>query len=413
MPFRYANHVKVTTPTVGQGTLTLGAPVTRYRSFGAGGYADGDTCRYVIEDGNDWEIGTGTLGGGVTTLARSAFLASSTGTWISCTGNATVMVDIIAEDFTYNGIGATPDMAAGTPMLFWMTTPTPGWTKTTNTGWNDRALRIVNGAASYGGSYLFSTVFGSRTQTDAFYMDATYMTAHAHSMSDTSGGASVNHTHVYQRVLGTTGNDYTAGGTVGASEGLTAAINSSGDSVAHNHVWSATSGAASWSSTHQHGIEMRVAYVDVIYATRDAPPPIVKLANRARQFTATVGQGTLTLGAAMPRYRTFAAAGVVDGNSVHYVIEDGVNWELGTGVLGGGGTTLTRALIQSSTGALLSLSGNANVRIDILGIDINAAQCGALPNMNGALMVFMQTTPPVSWTKNTGANDYLMQSMPT
>jgi hypothetical protein len=280
--------------------------------------------------------------------------------------------------------------------------------KTTNTGWNDRALRIVNGAASYGGSYGYSTVFG-RTVTDAFYMDATYMTAHAHSMSDTSGLASANHSHVFQRVLATTGNDYTAGGTVGAAETLTGAVASSGDSVAHTHVWSAVSGAASWSSTHQHGIEMRVAYVDVIYATRDNPAPTVKLANRARQFTATVGQGTLALGAAMPRYRTFAAAGVADGNSVHYVIEDGSNWELGTGVLGGGGTTLTRTLIQSSTGALLSLTGNANVRVDILGVDINAAQAGSLPNMNGALMVFMQTTPPVAWTKNTGANDYLLR----
>lgn len=98
---------------------------------------------------------------------------------------------------------------------------------------------------------------------------------------------------------------------------------------------------------------------------------MVTLVNRAKMSTATTGTGTLTLGSAVGGYQSFADAGVSDGNTVRYVIEDGSSWEIGSGVYTASGTTLSRTVIESSNAdAPINLSGAAVVYVTAAAEDI-------------------------------------------
>ena len=91
---------------------------------------------------------------------------------------------------------------------------------------------------------------------------------------------------------------------------------------------------------------------------------MVTLVNRAKMSTATTGTGTISLASAESGYQSFADAGVVDGNTVRYVIEDGISWEIGSGVYTAIGTSLTRTVSESSNaGAAITLTGSAVVYV--------------------------------------------------
>ena len=121
---------------------------------------------------------------------------------------------------------------------------------------------------------------------------------------------------------------------------------------------------------------------------------MAKLVNRARMTTATTGTGTLTLGAATAGYQSFAAAGIVTGDQIRYVIEDGTNWEIGLGTYTASGPTLSRGPVASSSaGAAIPLTGSAVVFVTAVAEDI------ARPT---DVQIF--TTPGTSiWAKPDGA----------
>ena len=97
----------------------------------------------------------------------------------------------------------------------------------------------------------------------------------------------------------------------------------------------------------------------------------VVLGNRAKMSTSTTGTGTITLGSALSGYQTFAQAGITNGQTVRYAIEDGTNFEIGSGVFTSSGTTLTRNVTESSNSDnAINLSGSGEVFITASAADI-------------------------------------------
>lgn len=93
--------------------------------------------------------------------------------------------------------------------------------------------------------------------------------------------------------------------------------------------------------------------------------------DRVKVQTATTGTGTITLGSAATGFRTFATAGVPDGATVSYVIEEGAAWETGTGTYTASGTTLSRTVQYSSnSNNAINLAGSATVSITARASDI-------------------------------------------
>lgn len=91
-----------------------------------------------------------------------------------------------------------------------------------------------------------------------------------------------------------------------------------------------------------------------------------RLFDLARVATATTGTGTITLGAAVSGFLTFAQAGVSNDDTVAYGIRDGANSEYGLGTYTASGTTLARTtVIRSTAGSentdAITLSGTAEV----------------------------------------------------
>lgn len=126
-------------------------------------------------------------------------------------------------------LGASP-FPAGTLMLFAQTSAPTGWTKSTTH--NDKALRVVSGTAGSGGAVAFSTAFG-RTATDGHMLDIGQIPSHTHTTPNGSGN----------------GASFADVGTLSAAS---------------------TTGPTGGGGTHSHNIDLRVNYVDVIIASKDA-----------------------------------------------------------------------------------------------------------------------------------------------
>ena len=163
------NLVKAATSTTGTGTLTLSA-MTGWALFSAA-YADGQVVPYAIENGDNKEVGLGTVGAS-NTLARTTVLATLVGgvyddtspAAISLSGNSTVFSGPLAELFTASQIAGLGTAAlkntgtSGDTVPLCNSNPTIGDSSLT-VGENlttDNSLN-VNGAAGKNRAIYFNT----------------------------------------------------------------------------------------------------------------------------------------------------------------------------------------------------------------------------------------------------------------
>ncbi len=127
-------------------------------------------------------------------------------------------------------------------MLFAQTAAPTGWTKSTTH--NDKALRVVSGTASSGGSVAFTTAFASQ--------------AVAGTVGDTTLSTAQIPSHNHLAGTNTAGLQTTKGGASRRAADAGGAVTSStGGGGSHNHTFTGTA------------INLAVQYVDVIIATKD------------------------------------------------------------------------------------------------------------------------------------------------
>jgi hypothetical protein len=128
---------------------------------------------------------------------------------------------------------------AGTLMLFQQTAAPTGWTKQTTH--NDKALRVVSGTASSGGSVGFTTAFGTPSvsgSVSATTLSTAQIPSHSHSAA-------------------TTGQNSNGGGDFGDYNSNPGSTGSTGGGGSHTHSLSSAT------------TTINVSYVDLIIASKN------------------------------------------------------------------------------------------------------------------------------------------------
>ena len=215
------NRAKVTTATTGTGTITLGSAESGYQSFADAGVSDGDVVRYVIEDGDDWEIGSGTYTATGTTLSRTVDESSNSDAALNLTGSAVVFITAAAEDvfqgelFAENPSSPTAPSATGTNAVAIgsssnanspasialgdsaqaLGSDTLVLQKGRASGTQATSIAVHNNSSAYGSNHLGAVSIGSHAKSTQDYSFALgwYSQANANYAMAFGGGANAGH----------------------------------------------------------------------------------------------------------------------------------------------------------------------------------------------------------------------------
>lgn len=157
---------------------------------------------------------------------------------------------ITFNDGTTQTTAATAGIPSGSVMLFVQTSAPTGWTKSTTH--DNKALRVVSGTASSGGSVVFTTAFGTPSVSGsvsgtvgATTLTTAQMPSHSHAAFVRDNKTAV------ERVSQITANASVASGRTVAE----------GGGGSHTHSFSGSLSAST--------ATINVAYVDVIIATKN------------------------------------------------------------------------------------------------------------------------------------------------
>lgn len=140
---------------------------------------------------------------------------------------------------------------SATELFFVQTSAPTGWTKTTTH--NDKAIRLVSGTVSTGGSTAFTSVFASRTITDA------ELPSHDHTVAVTDQAVTLSATTWTVSLNGST-----SGRANGTAKNAFKSTSISTEALAATVSHSGTSGSAGSGSA----MDFAVQYVDIILAAK-------------------------------------------------------------------------------------------------------------------------------------------------
>ena len=166
------------------------------------------------------------------------------------TGN--VQARLVAVEASGGG-STTGTFPAGTKLLFQQSVAPAGWTK--DMTHNDKAMRIVSGNVTTGGSVPFSTTFSVRN-TNSHALTIAQLPAHTHGASTEQLLHRVDPPRQFP-LTGAEADVYRP---------------SSLNPPPYNAIWQDANIASSSTGSgdgHSHSVDMRVNYVDTIIATKD------------------------------------------------------------------------------------------------------------------------------------------------
>lgn len=163
-------------------------------------------------------------------------------TEIPCTSFGRSFIAAASASAAYTLLGLFP---SGTKMLFQQTSAPTGWTK--DTTHNNKALRVVSGTASSGGTVAFTTAFASKSVTGT--VGDTTLTIDQ-IPSHTHGTHNVNLSSYVQSTSGSFSDFIRPASGAGATQ-------ATGGGNSHTHTFTGTA------------IDLAVQYVDLIIATKD------------------------------------------------------------------------------------------------------------------------------------------------